>query len=487
MATPHLDSTNPNHRAILVTGIGAVTAYGVGFDRAWDALCAGRHALARIARLNPDGFACKVGAEVKDFSAKDHVPKSYRKAVKVMARDTELAVAAAKLAVEDARLITRGTDDPAAASTYSSDRLGCHIGAGLIAAETDELTSALATATAPPAAPPAAPASANFRPTFDLRRWGTIDPADGTPTGGMGNLQPLWMLKYLPNMLACHVTIIHGAEGPSNTITCAEASGLLSIGESSRIIERGDADACFSGGAESKLSLMGLLRMTLAGRLTPIDDVTPDRFPVCPFAAHAAGTVPGEAGGIVLLEDAASARARAARPYARVAGFGAAQSPAPCIPPLPRDDRGTTNTGLALAIRAALRDAHRATGITPNDIDLIVPQACGVAALDAGEARALVEALGPTAASNALLLPLTPFLGDCSAGNGGLQVAFAARALRDQFVPGLPETLVRSALPTTLGLNLAPRASAPARLRAALVCSSSQGGQNAAVVLAAAN
>lgn len=484
MATPHLDTTNPNQRGILVTGIGAVTAYGVGFDRAWDALCAGRHALARIARLNPDGFACKVGAEVPDFSAKDHVPKSYRKAVKVMARDSELAVAAAKLAVEDARLITRGSDDPAASSTYSPDRLGCHIGAGLIAAETDELTSALATATAPPAAP--APNSSS-RPIFDLRRWGTIDPADGTPTGGMGNLQPLWMLKYLPNMLACHVTIIHGAEGPSNTITCAEASGLLSIGESARVIERGDADACFSGGAESKLSLMGLLRMSLAGRLTPIDDITPDHFPVSPFAPNAAGTVPGEAGGIVLLEDAASATARNARPYARIVGFGAAQSPAPCVPPLPRDDPGTPNAGLALAIRAALRDAHRASGITPDHIDLIVPQACGVAALDAAEARALVDALGPRAAQHALLLPLTPFLGDCSAGNGGLQVAFAARALRDQFAPGLPDSLVRSALPSTLGLNLAPRASAPARLRAALVCSSSQGGQNAALVLAAAN
>ena len=86
--------------------------------------------------------------------------------------------------------------------------MGCHIGAGLIAADIDELTAALAASTASDG-------------SFDIGRWGEA---------GMQNLTPLWMLKYLPNMLACHVTIIHDCQGPSNTITCAEASGGLSIG-----------------------------------------------------------------------------------------------------------------------------------------------------------------------------------------------------------------------------------------------------------------
>src|SRR5690606_32200745 len=177
--------------------------------------------------------------------AKDYVPKSYRKAVKVMARDIELAVAAAKCAVEDARLVTRGAlpDGSSEGTTYPASRMGCQIGAGLIAAETDELTAALATA---------ATTAADGRPTLDLKAWGDAEGGQGA----MNNLQPLWLLKYLPNMLACHVTIIHGAEGPSNTITCAEASGLLSIGESVRVIQRGDADLCFSGGAEAPINHM---------------------------------------------------------------------------------------------------------------------------------------------------------------------------------------------------------------------------------------
>src|SRR5688572_645410 len=215
-------------RQVVITGLGAVSALGMGVGPLWEGLCAGRSALKRITRFDPSGFPCRLAGEATAFaSARDQVPKSYRKAVKVMARDIELAVAAAKGAVEDAGLTTRGTlpEDSTDPTTYPPSRMGCHIGAGLIAAETDELTMALVTST-------------DTSGKFDPKAWGNA--AGGQ--GALNNLQPLWLLKYLPNMLACHVTIIHGAEGPSNTITCAEASGLLSIGESVRVIQRGDAD-----------------------------------------------------------------------------------------------------------------------------------------------------------------------------------------------------------------------------------------------------
>lgn len=464
-------------RYSVITGIGVVSAAGVGFEHTWNSLLQAKHSLARIARFNPDGFHCHIGGEVANFSAKDYVPKAYRKAVKVMARDTELAVAAAKLAVTDASFITRASEEPGAALTYPPDRVGCHIGAGLIAAETPELTSALVTAVTPDGKPAAR--------HFDLRAWGTVDDPEtpGAPRGGMGNLQPLWMLKYLPNMLACHVTIIHGAEGPSNTITCAEASGQLSIGESMRVIERGDADACFSGGAESKLSVMGVLRMTLAGRLAHIKIIEPDVVPVAPFATTSVGAVPGEAGAIIILEESATAKARNARPYARLVGYGASQSPKPCVPPAM--DVAARARGLELAIKAALRDAHKTAGITIDDIDLIVPQACCHHDADSAEAHAIIAALGESNAARAAIMPLVPFLGDCSAGNGGVQVAVAAMCLREQTLPALPDIWHQLGANPLPGLNLSPRPTAPARLRAALVCTSSQGGQNAAIVLAA--
>src|SRR5690606_630761 len=228
--------------------------------------------LAPITRFDASGFGCSLGGEIRDFSARDYVPKGYRKAVKVMARDTEIAVGAAKLAVEDAGLVTRGVlaDGDATPTTYPAGRMGCQIGAGLIAAEVDELAAALVTARREDGG-------------VDMKAWGGPHGGGG---GGMENLTPLWLLKYLPNMLACHVTIIHGAEGPSNTITCAEASGLLSIGESMRVIERGAADACFSGGAESKINPMGLLRIDLAGRLAKSGCETDRSRIVRPYAAE---------------------------------------------------------------------------------------------------------------------------------------------------------------------------------------------------------
>ena len=264
-------------------------------------MVAGRCGIAPIARFDASGFACRLAGEVKDYSAKDFVPKGYRKAVKVMARDTELAVGAAKLAAEDAGLVTRAQsgEGEVAPTTYPAERLGCHIGAGLMPAEASEMASAMVTAREPNPSPELL-ASTNG---LTLRAWGTIGVGgESGALGGMNNLQPLWMLKYLPNMLACHVTIIHGAEGPSNTITCAEASGLLSLGESARVIERGAADVCFSGGAESKVNLMGLMRATLAGRVGATEGFDGPTV-VRPYDPAAGGNVLGEAGGLLILEE----------------------------------------------------------------------------------------------------------------------------------------------------------------------------------------
>ena len=115
------------------------------------------------------------------------------------------------------------------------------------------------------AAPPRSSGSGTARDgnKLDLKRWGS---------DGINNLTPLWLLKYLPNMLACHVTIIHELKGPSNTITCADASSHLAIGEAFRTIQRGNADLAICGGAESKVNPMGLVRQTLLKRVTTHND-----------------------------------------------------------------------------------------------------------------------------------------------------------------------------------------------------------------------
>src|SRR5262249_49381841 len=141
-------------------------------------------------------------------------------------------------------------------------------------------------------------------PVFDMGRWGRE---------GMNNLTPLWLLKFLPNMLACHVTIVHDAQGPSNTITCGEASSHLAIGEGFRTIARGVADVCICGGAESKVNPMALMRQSLGKRLSHRND-TPGK--ACrPFAEDRDGSVVSEGAGLVILEELDHARARGARIY----------------------------------------------------------------------------------------------------------------------------------------------------------------------------
>lgn len=446
-------------RRVVISGVGTATAFGLGQASLWEGLCAGRSTIARLTALDPAGFRSQFGSEVKELSAKDFVPKTYRKAVKVMARDTELAVVAAKLAVDDAGIMTRGTlPESGGQPTYAGPRMACQIGAGLIAAETDELSMALAGSVREGEAGIGG---------VSMRAWG-----DG-PEGesGINALQPLWLLKYLPNMLACHVTIIHGTEGPSNTITCSEASGLLSLGESTRVIERDMADLAFSGSAESKINHMGLLRLELAGWLAPA--ASDAEASVRPYDAGSAGTLVGEAGGILILEELGCAQKRGAKPYCEVAGFGAAQSV--CAGAADRAWVDRSSDGLAQAIEAALRDA----GSTPDRIDLIVPNSSGIPDLDAAEAGALRAVFGARLAEIPLLC-LPAVLGQSMAGQGAVMTAAAALAIRHQTLPAR----VHAGRPAP-GLLAGAAPSAPARIREALVCTSSLAGQNAAVVLRA--
>jgi 3-oxoacyl-[acyl-carrier-protein] synthase II len=436
-----------SRRRVVITGLGPVTAHGVGIDLLWQALCEGRSALAPIRAFDASGFKAASGGELSDaFDVKEFVPKSYRKATKVMARDIEIAVGAALAAVKDAGLATRGTD-PDNPPTIAPDRFGCHIGAGLIAAELDELTAALST-------------SRNSAGVFDVSHWGEK---------GMQELTPLWLLKYLPNMLACHVTIIHDCQGPSNTITCNEASSGLSLAESQRVIERGAADACLSGGADSKLNPMAYLRQELAGRFAPCPPDSDATAVIKPFDAAARGTLVGEGGGILVLEAEETAKARGARLHGVLSGTGASQSWCDDTVGLVPDSTGES---LADAIQAALRDA----GLAPSDIDAVIPYGSGVPFLDGLEANALTRVFGADLARKPIIT-IAPSIGATCAGFGAIAVAVACRALAEQRLPA------RLNATSTGALHAVAAPSAPHALRHILVCTPSLGGQNSAAVI----
>jgi 3-oxoacyl-[acyl-carrier-protein] synthase II len=435
-------------RSVVITGLGPITAFGPGLDPLWQAMIEGRSAIRRIERFDPGGFECTVAAELDSdlLNVRKVVPKSYRKAVKVMCRDVELAVGGAAAAVEDAGLITKARD-PDAEPTIPPSRMGCHIGAGLICAEVDELSAALWT-------------SRNESGEFDLKHWGH---------SGMENLTPLWLLKYLPNMLACHVTIIHDCRGPSNTITCCEASSGLSIGESVRVIQRGAADACLSGGTESKVNPMAMLRQTFARRLAPTPDGQDPATVVRPFDPAAPGTAIGEGGGIIVVEAQDVARQRGKTPYAQIVGFASTQSFCPDTVGLEIEPDGQ---GISDAIEIALARA----GSSPDDIDAVVPLGCGILQTDRAEAAAIKRVFGGRAAEIPLVTT-TPNVGNCNAGAGTVSVAVAAQALATQTLPARLNTTAAD------GLDAVACPSRPADLSNVLVFSTSQGGQNVALVL----
>ncbi len=443
-----------SRRRVVITGLGPVSAHGLGIEPLWAALCEGRSALAPIRAFDARGFAAASAGELPEgFDVKELVPKSYRKGTKVMARDIEIAVGGAVTAVKDAGLSTRGTDADHP-PTIAPDRFGCHIGAGLIAANVDELTAALATSTKKDG-PDAG--------RFDPAAWGAQ---------GMQELTPLWLLKYLPNMLACHVTIIHDCQGPSNTITCNEASSGLSLAESQRVIERGAADACLSGGADSKINLMGYLRQELAGRSAPCTVDEDATKKIKPFDPTSPGTLVGEGGGILVLEAEETARARGARVHALLAGTGASQSWCDDTVGIVPDPTGES---LADAIESALRDA----GMTARDIDAVIPYGCGIPELDALEANALKLVFGD-ALSAKPIVTLAPSIGACVAGFGIIAVSVAVKCLAEQRLPARLNAV------NTQGLLATAAPSQACALRNILVCTPSLGGQNSAVVISRA-
>ena len=442
-------------RRVVVTGMGVLTPLGVGISETFDALIEKRSGVDRIKAFDATRFSSQIGGEIAVLNVRECVPKSYRKATKVMSRDIELAVIAAYHAVKDAGIKTKcliGRGDVDGDVDIDLTRFGANIGAGLICADLTELAGALATAAEKP--------DAAQNRGFSLEKWGAE---------GMTNLTPLWLLKFLPNMLACHVTIVHDCQAPSNTITCGEASSHLAIGEAFRTIARGAADLCICGGAESKLNPMGLMRQSLLGRLATDHNDRPAA--ACrPFDVDRAGTVVGEGAGLLILEELQHAKARGARIYAEIVGFGAAANISHWLEPQ-ADGRA-----VSLAVSKALHDA----AITPDSLDLVNASGVGTPAHDASEAAGIRAALGDHAAK-VPVLATKGAIGNCGAGSGAIDLAVTIMAMNRGVIP---PSLNTDRIDPACGLDVIHTDPTDRRATTAVsLAASLSGGQAAALVV----
>ncbi|MCK4958137.1 MAG: beta-ketoacyl-[acyl-carrier-protein] synthase family protein, partial [Planctomycetes bacterium] len=292
-----------------------------------------------------------------------------------------------------------------------------------------------------------------------LGKWGT---------DGLESLTPLWLLKYLPNMLACHVGIIHDIRGPSNSLTCGEASGHLAIAEAAEVIARGSAEAVITGGSDAKVNPIMILRQCLIGRAAV--DRNGDPEGACrPFDADASGSVFGEGSGILVLEEAEFAKKRGATILAEIVGVGESNNLNAKYESLEAGAVGTQ-----IAIEMALEDA----GIEAKELDLVFPHGTGIADDDAAEAEAIANVLGD-AVDSVAVWPTKGMLSNTGAAGGALDVVAAIMAMKTGKI-GPAKNCNNKADGCKLNIVNEPL---DKEVRYALCCSYTFGGQTAAVVL----
>ena len=435
-----------SQRRVVITGLGVVSPIGIGQEEFWEGLCSQRVGIRRIDAFDPGDFPCQIGGQINGFKLNQYIPRTYRKAAKLMARDIGLAVAAADMAVKDAGLSTKGSDpenpkvDPA--------RLGTDLGAGLIDIDLDELGAAVEE-------------SMDEGDKFCYELWGKR---------GMAQLTPLWLLKFLPNMLACHIGIIHDAQGPSNSVLCGDISTHQAIGEAYHTVSGGAADVSIAGGAHCKIAPLGIIRMELMGQLNFNSNDRPEES--CrPFDVERAGSIPGEGAGIFILEDLAYARERGAKKiYAEVLGCVATRGgndPHQMIPSV---------EGLGRAIREALEKSK----VSPQEVDLVIPHGLGMVEGDLAEAQAIRLGLGEDKGRSVPVLPLQGAIGTCGAAAGGIDLAAAVLAMHNSRIPAA--TNCKQPCPDC-GLNIVKENTATDGVNVALLTGYTTGGQSAALVV----
>jgi 3-oxoacyl-[acyl-carrier-protein] synthase II len=369
-------------RDIVITGMGIVSPIGIGKEAFAAALAAGRGGIRRLNLFDDAELPNPIGGEVLEFDPKRYVRP--RKSLKVMSRDTQFGFAAADLACADARL----RDHP-----LDPERLGVLYGADLMTCELSEVAAAYR--------------GCMVDGRFQFDRWG--------PTA-MADLFPLWMLKYLPNMPACHIGIAQDARGPNNSLTLGDVSSLSAVAEAVRVLERGQADAMIVGGTSSRIhpALLIYSRTYDAGRRSE----TPAAA-CLPFDARRGGEIAGEGAAAFIIETGRHASARGATVLARVLGCAATFEPV-------RRGRPIQGTAIRQAIRGALGDA----GIAAADVGHVNANGAGTPWDDRVEAQAIRDTLGEA--------PVTApksFFGNLRAGTGALEMAVSLLALQDGLVP----------------------------------------------------
>ncbi len=368
---------------LVITGVGVVSPIGIGREPFWESLATGRGGVRLTEPSEPVVGRRWMAALIEGFDAKQYVQP--RKILKVMCVESQAAFGAASLACREAGL-EAGKVDP--------DRLGTVFGSEMFFSENEDI-----------------------RQIVELCRSGDEMNHAAWGEQAMANMYPLWMLKSLPNMPACHVGIWLDARGPNNTLTTEETSGLAALIEAAHVIKRGQADCMLIGAAGHRASLTRLLQRHESQMSKAYDD--PIR--ACkPFDAARDGTVPGNGAAVLVLEKRSHAEARGAKPLAMLASwsstFGRPSQPF---------------VGSSDAVRRAITQSIERAGVTPNEIDHVNASAGGIVVNDAVEAAGIQASVG----SNVPVVSIKGFIGDSGSSSGLLELSASLCGMKHKQVP----------------------------------------------------
>ena len=361
-------------RRVVVTGLGCVSPIGNSVTASWDALLAGRSGIATITRFDASPFSTHFAGEVKGFNVEDYMPG---KEARHMDTFIHYGMAAGMQAMQDSGL--QVTDD-------NAERIGVIVGSGIGGLPMIEQTHTELT------------------------------------NRGPRRISPFFVPASIINMISGHLSIKYGLKGPNIAIVTACTTGLHCIGEAGRMIEYGDADVIIAGGAESTISPLGLGGFASARALSSRNDdpATASR----PWDKDRDGFVLGEGAGVMVLEEYEHAKARGAKIYAELLGFGMSADAHHMTAPLEDGD------GARRCMLAAMRNA----GVNPDQVDYVNAHGTSTPLGDVAETVAIKRALGDHA-KNIVVNSTKSMTGHLLGGAGGLEAVFTVLAVHNQKSP----------------------------------------------------
>ena len=405
-------------RRVVVTGLGAVTPLGIGAEKTWKALCAGKSGIGRISRFDTTNFQTKIAGEVKDFDPEDFLDK---KQVRRMDSFVHYCMAATIMAMEDSKLEVANQD---------AERIGVLIGTGL-----------------------------GGLPTLEKNHTLLIE-------GGPKKISPFFIPMMIANMAPGQIAIHFGIKGPNTCVVTACAAGSHAIGDSYKVIQRGDADIMVAGGTEATITPLNIGGFNSMKAISTNND-EPEKASR-PFDKNRDGFVPAEGAGTIILEELELALKRGANIYGEIVGYGLTSDAFHITAPDPQGG------GAARCMKMALLDAN----ISPHEVDYINAHGTSTPLNDTIETIAIKTVFNEY--SKKIPVSSTKSMtGHLLGAAGGVEAVFTILTIRDGIIP---PTINYETPDPDCDLDYVPNVARRADVRIAISNSFGFGGTNATLV-----